>query len=179
MSVVDHENLSRTRKSLYASSIFTLVIANSDFLTQSLTVFGLSIAIDQRDLIATGKLSVGVLLSIFCIQALSGFFTAASEIQKAHFEKWDKEAKHEISQIEMEIHNPNEFHRQEMGMDPWDEAYYNERLKRLGRTSTFEMFSFGYSRLSMFILNYGLVLFVSICAMFAPSLLTTVVSFLR
>jgi len=180
MTVVDHETLARTRKSLYLSSIFTLVVANSNFLTQSLTVFGLSIAIDQRDIIAVGKLSVGVLLSIFCIQALSGILTLAREMQNASFEKWDEKAKYDISQMELEIHNPNEFHRQEMDMmDPWDEAYYNERLRRLGRRSSFEKISFFYRYFSLFLLDYGLVLFVSLCAMFFPNSLTSAVNFLR
>ena len=180
MSVVDHETLARTRKSLYVSSIFTMVVANSSFLTQSLTVFGLSIAIDQRDIIAVGKLSVGVLLSIFCIQAVSGILDLVKKIQTVSFEKWNEEAKREISQIELEIHRPNEFHRQEMDMmDPWDEAYYEERMRRLGRSSKFEKFLFGYKYFSLFLFDYGMVIFISVIATLCPNSLTTAVNFLR
>ncbi len=71
MTISEHDNLGKTRKSLYAASIYTFVISNTHLLTNKLNLFGLEVLVDQGALIIIGRLSVAFLLVLYCLHGFS------------------------------------------------------------------------------------------------------------
>ena len=67
LAVTEHDDLSKTRKSIFGASIYTFVVANAHFLTDKMSIFGLEVAVVQSDLVLLGRISSGLLLFFFVL----------------------------------------------------------------------------------------------------------------
>ncbi|WP_152497196.1 hypothetical protein [Roseovarius sp. THAF8] len=165
--------MDKTRKSLWVASIFTLVVANAVFQTDSIDLFGLKLLVCQSELIAVGKLTISVLLFVFAMHSvvpLSNWFQSRSE---DNYEFWESAAKSEIEEIENQVSgSETEDYSWEDQADPWIVNFHYEKIKRLKRLEILSNFSAAASGLVEFILRYAFTILVAFYSLFLPEQLS-------
>ncbi|TMV09604.1 hypothetical protein FGK63_00610 [Ruegeria sediminis] len=176
-TAIEHENLTKTRKSLFFAIVFTFAVANAELLSNQISVFGLEISVVQSDLVAFGQLVVIFLLSIFFLHSLVTVFEAISTLIKRVNERWNKRSMAEIERINNEMFpDPSLGHEDPYGhLEAWEYQHMMENQKRAKRediAATVVDVAVGFRN---FVLEYLLVLVAALFALINPKIIETAV----
>ncbi|WP_171230852.1 hypothetical protein [Ruegeria sp. HKCCA6707] len=130
-SAIEHENLSKTRKSLYFAVAFTFAVSNAELLSDQIAIFGLSIAVVQADLVAFGQLITVFLLAIFFLHSLVAVTEALSVLLKRINERWNKRSMAEIERINEGLFPDPSFDHEDpyAHLDSWEYHHVIENKK--------------------------------------------------
>jgi hypothetical protein len=176
-AVADHEDVKRTRKSLYAASIFTILVANSTFLSSQIDIFGLVLAVEQSRLVALGKIAVAILSLIFILhQALVLFELVKSEVE-IWFSDWDTMAKKEVEYLHLEIASQPPDLSYEPPQEEFEKSYYKMRKKKNSVRAALLLSADLLRGLALFVLNYGVLMVFVATSLFKPQLLSVLVEY--
>jgi hypothetical protein len=174
-AIIEHADLDRTRRSLYIAALFTFVIANAQFQSREMSIFGLRVIIDPEQLVALGRFSVTFLLCIFLLHSISNILALFEQFKRAAFDNWESAAKEELVEIENQMMNPD--YGQDYGEpEPWDAHYYDQRVLRKTSVERVERIKLLFETSKRFILNYAIVVIFASIALLYPTLAGAVVS---
>ena len=176
-SAIEHENLCKTRKSLYFAVAFTFAVANAELLSDQISIFGLSIAVVQADLIAFGQLITVFLLAIFFLHSLVAVTEAISVLLKRINERWNKRSMAEIERINKDMFpDPSFDHEDPYGhLETWEYHHMMENQKREKREDVAATAVDVVTAFRDFTLEYLLVLLTAIFALVNPKVIETAV----
>ncbi|MEP5730777.1 MAG: hypothetical protein ABJL67_15560 [Sulfitobacter sp.] len=130
ISLAEHADLQKTRRSLFAASFYTILVSNVEFLSQEISLFGLKLSVKQSELIAFGRLAIAILFALFLVHAFSsitGFLKRRAEEQ---YEIREATLKQEAAQLRLELEHPNGF-ASVYDPEEWEVIFSNEAKKIL------------------------------------------------
>ena len=128
LSLTDHSDLKSTRRALYLASFVTFAVANADFLSNEVSIFGLTFVLNQPDLVALGRFSTLITFFVFLLHAFSGLTKLWVNRAERIFELQQKKLDEEMSEIHSEVYGDGYAPGPEA--ESWD-LYYKEATNRI------------------------------------------------
>jgi hypothetical protein len=172
-AISEHNDIDKTRKSLWLASAFTLIVSNATFQSDQVDIFGLQVTVSQAHLVAVGRLAITILLLVFllhCSVLSIAWYRAKSDHEHS---RWETERREEIGQIETQLSDPySETYDWRDSADPWQVDFHDQWETRNSELQRLARWSDAYASLIEFLLRYALTLAVSLATLINPLFLS-------
>jgi hypothetical protein len=171
VSSIEFSGLSRSRKTVIASSIFLLIVSNLDLANDQISLFGLQIIISKENLISAGRILVALsLLGLIGAIAREAPRNFARFLRRRDAVWWEP--------IEKEIAKYHEYDPRHPEDDQhwmeWDDHAYLERTKRKERRLKIAGIGRQIAVILDTIRDIVLPILVAIVAVFFPELILSI-----
>ncbi len=172
----ESDNLEKTRKSLWAASIYTVLVSNATFHSDQVDLFGLQVSVSQTDLISLGRLTLSFLLIVFLIRCSVVSTNWHSKRIENQYDQWEGKVRGEIQEI---VEQETGEHKGDWSdyADPWDVHFRDQSTIRRSNVEKIARRTELYSKLVDFLVRYALTLFVSLATLFNPRMFRTLLDF--
>lgn len=171
----ENETSEKSRRSLVALALATLLIANVEIVSDRMSVLGLEFLISQERLIALGQISTFAALIFFLLRS-SG--EIVEELKKARLSRLERHKSDEFRNLSsswgFDAGDPPDFSPE----GEFKELEYSFALRKKEVESYYQVLVFIFQALQVVILNYGFPIFVSVLAIFHPQALSDAVGYI-
>ena len=171
------ESIEKTRKSLFVGGVALPLFAGVNFLTEELTIFGLTVQVSHDRLVQIGRLAVTFLLIILFLRAIPVFLSWLHKQLEIYNTKWETTVRANLPDYG-HAHGLNEFGEDNSfdNLEEYEVDFY-KNIERRKKISLYIGVTFNFTgELVASFANYIIPVFLGFVAVVEPYYLSNILN---